>query len=136
MFNEKISRRSFLTGGTKVAAALFCAPAIIKIDHLMKPVMPPEPKIITDPNAFNFTIQGLVPGARVYVADEITGQVYINEVVDKATSRWNLPEGNGRPIQVRVRKRGYLAQQYHTGLPHPEAKNKLAIQMPQDRVYA
>lgn len=135
MFDEKISRRSFLTGGTKVAAALFVAPAIIKIDHLMRPVMPPERKIVTDANAFNFTIAGLEPGAHVYVADEITGKVYINEQSYTSVKRWNLPEGEGRPIVARVRKAGFLSQQFHTGLPFPEGKTKLAIQMPRDRIY-
>ncbi|UCD23660.1 MAG: hypothetical protein JSW51_11565 [Gemmatimonadota bacterium] len=135
MFDEKISRRSFLTGGAKVAAALFCAPAIIQADRLMKVAMPPEPKIITDPNAFNFTMQGLVRGSRVYVADDITGQVYINETVDSETMRWNLPEGEGRPIIARIRKQGYLPQEHRMGLPYPDAKNKLVVQMPRDVIY-
>jgi len=136
MFDEKISRRSFLTGGTKVAAALFVAPAIIKIENLMRPVMPPEPKIITDPNAFNFTIQGIEPGSQVYLADEITGQVYVNERVKSSIGHWNVPEGEGRPVIVRVRRYGFLAQEHRMGLPYPGGKNKLRIQMPEDRVFS
>lgn len=136
MFDEKISRRSFLTGGAKVAAALFVAPAIIKADHLMKVVMPPEPKIVTDPNAFNFTLQGVEPGSIIYVADKITGEVYIQERVYTSRKNWNLPEGEGRPIVARVRKAGFLAQEHSLGLPYPGGKNKLVIQMPRDVVYS
>lgn len=136
MFDEKISRRSFLTGGAKVAAVLFVAPAIIKAEHLMKVYAPPEKVIELDPNSYNFTMTGIVPGSNVYVADPITGEVYINEVVNTSRKGWNLPESGGLGVVARIRKAGYRAQQYNTGLPYPNCKNKIAIMMPKDISYS
>lgn len=136
MFDEKISRRSFLTGGAKVAAALFVAPAIIKAEHLMKVYVPPEKVIELDPNSYNFTISGIVPGSNVYVADPITGEVYINEVVNTSRKGWNLPESGGLGVVARVRKAGYQAIQSNTGLPYPNCKNKIALAMQRDIIHS
>lgn len=131
-----ISRRAFLTGGAKGAAALFVAPAIIKIDHLMKPVMPPEPKIITDPNAFNFMVQGLVPGTRVALFDEITGEALYQGYAKSSVIRTNVPIRDGSPVIVRARKPGFKAFDVRTGLPYEGGKTKVVVQMPKDLIYA
>lgn len=130
-----ISRRAFLTGGTKVAAALFVAPAIIKIDHLMK-LHVPEKVIETDANSVNFTVQGIIPGSRVYVADQITGKVLVNEVVSQNSKGWNIPEGCGAPVLVRVRKQGYKGIQTIAGSPYPGGKTKIVQQMQRDLIHS
>ena len=73
-----VTRRQFLQG----AAALFCAPAIIKADRLMKVVVPPEKEIITE------------------LADRTRRFFKVTEITDKYTLCGTWVDHNGVPVRT------------------------------------
>ena len=139
LFDENISRRSFLGGGVKTAALLFAAPALINVDRMMKIWVPGDDKIILDPNEINFTLQGLIPGSAVYVGNSLTGEVYISERVNAHRKGWKLPFDNslGEPVSIRIRKAGYKSMTIDSMTPAIKGGEIKIVGMPiLDQIYA
>lgn len=61
-----LTRRNFLFGATAATATLLAAPAVVRVDALMKLWVPPRPKVV-----LGVWDQGLID-----VVDEYRGQVY------------------------------------------------------------
>lgn len=120
-----MDRRDFLTAGTKVGIILLGAPAIVRAESLMK-IWVPEKRIILDVGDFtNFMMQGLLHGDQVYVKDEVTGRVLINERVTSFGKGWCIPPGNGNPLKVGIRRKGCIDYVQRVGSPYPGGKTKI-----------
>jgi len=138
LFDENITRRAFLGGGVKTAALLFAAPALINVDRVMKIWVPGDDKIILDPNEVNFTLQGLVPGSAVYVANALTGEVYIRERVNASSKGWKLPFDNslGDPLGIHIKRQGYRAMRIDSMAPAVVGGEIKIVGMPiKDEIY-
>ena len=94
-----ISRRIFLAS----SAVLFCAPAIVRAESLMKIA---EPKIIM-PNTISFTVSGLTEGSNVtvYHANDLDGGV--SKVSDSKEVTFYLDKDKWEGDQVIVTSRDY-----------------------------
>jgi hypothetical protein len=138
MFDLKISRRDFLVGASKVAVVASVAPAIVKIDNLMKiqvvKTMEEAEAII---NSHNFTITGLQKGSSVILMDAVTGERLVLETNIMTTRKsWEIPDRipGGREIKAVVRKQGWSAYAGNFGAPYPGGKTKVRIAQVEDLV--
>lgn len=90
-----INRRRFLQG----TAALFCAPAIVKAENIMRVV---APKVIL-PVSVNISVTGLIPDDRILLIDPVTGEVLDSEVADSATYKSKIIYEADKEVQLVVR---------------------------------
>lgn len=98
------------------AAALFCAPAIIKIENLMpvsKIILPGDieyDRAMLGENVMDFSIHGLSSGDRVMVKDVNTGEILINQRVTDRPISARLLKGKGRDIKGLIKRHGMVPQ--------------------------
>ena len=123
-----ITRRVFLKG---TAAAAVFIPAV-RLMNVWTPAEPEiftgygTPEIITDPNAYNFSMSGLAPGSHVMVMNEFTKQVLIDTVVQTSAHRWNIPgDAGGAPLNIITRHPNYKDRIWRVGSPYPDGKTKI-----------
>ncbi len=128
IFDNDITRRAFLGGTIKTTAILFCAPAIVRAESLMKIWIPTNQEIITDLSSLrpNFVMEGLRAGDQVFVRDEITGTVIINERVITGSRAWDIEPGSGAALNVAIRRNGFIDYINRVGSPYPGGQTKIA----------
>ena len=122
IFDNDITRRSFLKG----TAALFCAPAIVKAENIMKIWTPPEKQIVTEVgfDALNLQINGLRKGDQIIVRDEVTGA---KRTAVSQWHRWGMivePTSQGHLLTVGVYRDGGFKHIQRTTV-HPGGTTKI-----------
>ena len=118
-----ITRRRFLQG----TAALFCAPAIVKADHLMK-IYVPEIQTAT------FTITGLQPGSVVrMVATDIPEEGVIRIADELGVAKYDYVR-QGSDIIVTARKPNYRSIYFSMKTDEKSKVHGLTLQQQKDIV--
>ena len=126
MFDLKINRRDFLIGASKVAVLASVAPAIVRAESIMPIYVPPEPRIITAPDEYNFLVSGLSGPCQVMVKNWETGEILLHEHAVGSVLKSNVPDNmGGTPLIVYARHPDGKNYVNRVGAPYPGGKTKI-----------